>query len=263
MVPIIPPTPFREDTIIAAPSPYAHTPTALGAIATQAGASYSQYSLPPTTPRSVRPTRGGSRLLLVSGPMEMGVDPSSNGNHPTLGGSTASAIPVAPHPLPRSSSSIIATAMNVPLAPARSAPVPPSASPLPSQHTLAQAPIVVAGAADEERQECQAEQMGSANSSQSSDLHLSSLSLTTHSLEGLPPHTIAVITQALHQAASAGNTERLAALLRQGVSVDMTDEYNRTALIHAVHGGQAGCVRLLVNQGATLDIQSSGIYIDI
>ena len=65
----------------------------------------------------------------------------------------------------------------------------------------------------------------------------------------------------LHRAAGAGNIERLAVLLKQGLDINGMDSYSRTPLMYAVHCEKIECARLLINQGCNLDSQAYGVCV--
>lgn len=61
----------------------------------------------------------------------------------------------------------------------------------------------------------------------------------------------------LVEAATAGDLERVEALLDRGADVDGRDATGRTAVTAAAYGGHAGVVRRLVEAGADVDLQDS------
>lgn len=54
-------------------------------------------------------------------------------------------------------------------------------------------------------------------------------------------------------ATAAGDTDRVAALLEAGASIDALDEHGQTALMNAAYRGDAAMVRLLVERGANVN----------
>ena len=62
----------------------------------------------------------------------------------------------------------------------------------------------------------------------------------------------------LVKAAGDGDAQELARLLALGVSANVKDEDNNTALATAVRNGHAACVRLLVDAGAALQAHDNG-----
>jgi hypothetical protein len=67
------------------------------------------------------------------------------------------------------------------------------------------------------------------------------------------PETAARLARRLRQAAAAGRTGDLTALLARGAEVDAADEDGETALMKAVQAGQATAAEILRSRGASLD----------
>lgn len=61
------------------------------------------------------------------------------------------------------------------------------------------------------------------------------------------------MTREWRSATTAGNLEKVRALLDAGADIDSLDEHGQTALMNAAHRGDARLVQLLIEKGAGLD----------
>ncbi len=66
-----------------------------------------------------------------------------------------------------------------------------------------------------------------------------------------------LLPEAAAELARQGKTEELAALLKQGLGVDLRDAKGNTLLMLASYHGKAEVVRLLLKSGATVDLRNA------